>query len=493
MSTRHAVRLSMVVLVALVFVAPTTARAQVGLTADEVNLIIKTAAEAIDNTAAVIAVTDRDGTVLGVFRKLGGSSSNADLAVGLARTASFFSNDQAPLSSRTVRFITGRHFPPGVRNTPNGGQYGIENTNRGCTLSNNYLPGKAFPPSRSLSGGNGTGIVTGKADAFDSQDFSVNPGGVPIFKNGRVAGGIGVAGVSGPEAEFAAFTGSFGNGESRFVPSFPAPGVVIIDGITLPFVNQRTRPAGSNPGQFVGDFIVTPRDSPRPGGLPDGYLVGPSGSAELSVQDVDGIVQRANATGNTLRAAIRLPLGSRARFFISVSDLQGNLLAIFRQPDATVFSLDVSATKARNMAYFSSPRRDPADMPGVPVGTAVTARTINFGSQPFYPPGIDDNPPGPFFQSLFVPDFSRPCTQGRDRQNPQNQSGIVFFAGAAPLYRNGQLIGGLGVSGDGVEQDDIVTEAGQRGFEPPDNIRADNIFIRGVRLPYFRFNRNPTQ
>ena len=68
----------------------------------------------------VIAVTDQE-EVLGVFRKPGTPANvignfgrtAADLAVSLARTGAFFSNDQAPLSSRTVRFISGIHFPPG--------------------------------------------------------------------------------------------------------------------------------------------------------------------------------------------------------------------------------------------------------------------------------------------------------------------------------------------------------------------------------------------
>ena len=109
---------------------------------------------------------------------------------------------------------------------------------------------------------------------------------------------------------------------------------------------------------------------------------------------------------------------------------------------------------------------NPADLPGVPPGTAVTNRTISFGAQPLFPPGIDGSGPGPFFD-LFLRDTASPCSQGFDNQNRGNQSGIVFFPGSAPLYRDGVLIGGLGVSGDGVEQDDVVTEAGQRGFEAP--------------------------
>jgi len=50
----------------------------------------------------------------------------------------------------------------------------------------------------------------------------------------------------------------------------------------------------------------------------------------------------------------------------------------------------------------------------------------------------------------------------------------------------------LGVSGDGVDQDDYVTSVGTQGFEAPANIRADQIIDQGVRLPYFKFPRNPT-
>src|SRR5438045_9487887 len=136
-----------------------------------------------------------------------------ELAVGLARTASFFSNDQAPLSSRTVRYISGIHFPPGITNVPNADLYGIENTNRGCPFNTNYLSGKALPPARSIDGSTtGTGIVTGKADLFDSDPDAVLGGGVPIFKNGHLAGGVGVAGASNDAVEYAAVCGIAGSG-----------------------------------------------------------------------------------------------------------------------------------------------------------------------------------------------------------------------------------------------------------------------------------------
>ena len=177
---------------------------------------------------------------------------------------------------------------------------------------------------------------------------------------------------------------------------------------------------------------------------------------------------------------------------IAISDLDGNIIALRRMPDATIFSIDVAATKARNMVYFNGTQRSDADLSQVPVGTAVTNRTISFGGQPFFPPGIDDSNAGPFFP-LFMNDVVNPCSQGLDGGlSSGNNSGIVFFPGSTGLYRNGNLIGGLGVSGDGVDQDDYVTSSGAAEFQAPTNIRADQIFIRGVRLPYFKFPRNPT-
>lgn len=176
---------------------------------------------------------------------------------------------------------------------------------------------------------------------------------------------------------------------------------------------------------------------------------------------------------------------------ISVADLDGTVLGLFRMPDATIFSNDVAVAKARNVIYFSSVDKDPRDLPGIPAGTAVTNRSIGFGAQPFFPSGIDNSQPGPFFE-LFGFDQANPCTQGRQPKHA-NQNGIVFFPGSAPLYRNGVMVGGLGVSGDGVEQDDYVTAAGAKGFEPPAQIRADYVFIRGVRIPYWKFPRNPEQ
>jgi len=477
--------------------APPPTAAPLGIS--DVQNIVQAAAQAADSTTMVIAVADRGGNVLAVYRKpeagataTGNFSATAnlnDLAVGLARTASYFSNDQAPLSSRTVRFISGIHFPPGVANTGNAPLYGIENTNRGCTLSTNYLPGQAVQPSLALGGGPGLGIITGKADLQDSDPNAVNPGGVPIFRGGVVVGGVGVAGVPVDVAEFAAYLAATSNG---FGPTPAPPGVVFVNGIALPFVNQTTAPAGVNPGTFTGTFLVGPVAST--GQPPEGDLVAPAAGpvGGLSASDVQGILVNAEATANQTRALIRLPLGSRTRMVIAVADLDGTIIGLRRMTDSTVFSIDVAATKARNMVYFNSTSRTAADLNQVPMGTAVTNRTIGFGAQPLFPPGIDGTTAGPFF-NLYTQDVANPCTQGFQSGPPNsNKSGVVFFPGSVALYRNGVLVGGLGVSGDGVDQDDYVAAGGAAGFEAPTQIRADQVVIDGVRLPYQKFPENPT-
>ena len=469
----------------------------VPLTAADVQQVVGDAAASL-NVGMVIAVTDRGGTILAVFQNTGAPTTSPgnfgaivdsqELAVALARTAAFFSNDQAPLSSRTVRFISGIHFPPGVDNAPNGDLYSIENTNRGCPLNATFLPGQTINPARSIDGLSlGLGIITGKSDTMDGDSTAVNPGGVPLFKNGYVVGGVGVVSTSADAAEYAAFSGA---SQPGFLPSpsqLPPPGVVIIGGVALPFVNQTTPPNGIGPGTTNGTYTLGPLNGGVP---PEGDLVGPTAGSFLTQNDVTNIISQAVSTAEITRAVIRLPPDSPTKMTIAVTDLDGTVLGLHRMPDATVFSVDVAVAKARNVIYYSGPSGTP-DLPGVPGGTAVTNRTIGFGAQPLFPPGIDDSGLGPFF-NLYTFDIANPCTQGSQAANA-NQNGIVFFPGSVPLYKNGVLVGGLGVSGDGVDEDDYVTNGGANGFDAPDNIRADQVIIDGVRLPYLKFPRNPTQ
>ena len=55
------------------------------------------------------------------------------------------------------------------------------------------------------------------------------------------------------------------------------------------------------------------------------------------------------------------------------------------------------------------------------------------------------------------------------------EGGIVTFPGGIPLYKNGILVGAIGVSGDGADQDEIVALAGCVNFEAPWYIKTDHV------------------
>jgi len=525
----------------------------------EANAIVTAAATALAGDTATIAIVDRTGRPVAVFRQANANPANDDIALGVARTAAFFSNSQAPLSSRTVRTISQVHFPPGVVNAPVGALYGIEQSNRGCDLNVLWNLNQCVPRAKSIGqfasftgapkpcpatdrSGCGAGLVTGKVLPDDSpypQDINnrpINAGGIPLYRildtssvtqgiarTGKLLGAVGVVGIPGdPQlAEFAAVTGAFGPLNANVAPIIPLPSYplaqpqnVFIDGIRLPFIgpdqklkfNANGLPVGlqqlpgSSPGTAAGFTNGTYVYGPFNGGCPpNGYLVGPYASTfagGLTATQVDAIVQRAVTASKRTRAQVRLPLSSYARMVISVADIDGTILAHYRMPDALFDAVDVVPAKARNVVYFNS--SDPNvrnDIPGVPAGYWVTTRTLGFPSQPLYPPGIDSLafPPvgqGPWYTTLFLPNIAKPCSQGSQAPN-NNQNGITFFGGATPLVQNGKLVGGLGVSGDGIEQDDYVTYLGAGDLLPPTAQWADQLFINGARLPMFKFPRSP--
>ena len=125
----------------------------------------------------------------------------------------------------------------------------------------------------------------------------------------------------------------------------------------------------------------------------------------------------------------------------------------------------------------------------------VSPKVLGSVSRPYFDPttGLNVGPPLPAsaYQSVQGYDAFNPGTNFHDTANAANRNGIVFFPGSSPLYRNGALTGGFGVSGDGVDQDDVVTAGGAAGFEPDASIRIDQTFVRGIRVPYQKFNRNP--
>jgi hypothetical protein len=170
------------------------------------------------------------------------------------------------------------------------------------------------------------------------------------------------------------------------------------------------------------------------------------------------------------------------------------VLGTFRTGEATLFSWDVAVQKARTVIYYST-----NDFLNFGLNIAMSVRAVGFLAQCNYPPGIDGNPSGPFNgqQEMFSGLLGNHCNPAGITLDPTTAlnsalpNGITIFPGAFGLYRNGVLIGAIGISGDGVDQDDIVAASGTHDFLAPENIRSDQFFFRGTRLPYAKFPRDP--
>jgi uncharacterized protein GlcG (DUF336 family) len=451
------------------------------------------------NRSITVALTDREGNVLGVFA-MNGSSGTATGSIAKARTAAFLSSNQHGFTTLTACYITRPHFPPGVQNTAGGPLYGV--------------------PFSSLFNGdvqpNGAG-QTGQPGLVGA------PGGVPLYKNECLVGGVGVTGApagfqlatcSGvTEDEIIALGASLGYS----TPTEKQGDKIFIDGIRFLYANAPTPQANfalnfstvNVPSIGVVDPAFPIRTSPPPRFPHEGEVNLDSALHDFRIRsgslltagEVQRIVTQAAAQAAQTRAAIRTPAGVSAQVFISVVDTNGSILGIWRTPDASMFSFDVSAQKARTALAFSNPANVDfcgrvRSLLGLSPGQslAMSTRAVGFLSQDFFPPGIDmtnlGNPvePGPLYEG---PEFAYQARLASEAGLPAYGNGITIFPGGLPLYKGGRLAGAIGVSGDGVDQDDLIAFAGAQGFHPPDDIRSDQYFYRGVRLPYAKFPRRP--
>ena len=516
--------------------------AATNLTPTDVQTILTQAASAANalGKPVNIVVTDREANVIGFFpmpgapptstvRSVGRSGQGLEggvvpaneAATAKAATAAFFSTTGNAFTTRTAGFIIQEHFPPGISFRAGGPLYGVQFSSLPCS--------DIKKPSARLG-------------------LSADPGGLPIYKNGLPAGGIGIEGDGlytvdrdaadndQPFEEQIAASGIRG-----FEAPAPIRGdAILVDGIRLPFSNITNPLAPTAVASIVGSTI-----SFGPGGVPPdsefvpqivGGIAGevsprffpfvagtaPAGPNALTSSDVGTIISRAAQQSNITRAAIRQPLGSNARVTIAVVDTAGVVLGVFRQQDAPVFGFDVAVQKARTAAFFSSANAatllrgagfgayvDRAISDGLRFdgSVAFSDRAIGFLHRPFFPDGINDTAAGPFSTALidwspfnvglqldlvrtnFLAALGGPvasCTSIAGLNN-----GIQIFPGSVPLYKNGVLVGAIGISGDGVDQDDLIAAAGANGFSPPTAIRSDQIFVRGVRLPFLKFPRSP--
>jgi uncharacterized protein GlcG (DUF336 family) len=587
---------------------PVAAAPQSLSAADVEGLVAGTATVAGLNRKATIAVVDRVGNVLAVYRSgtgnsgfsvrirsglldpnsvasrgLEGLSVGDDVAaISKAVTGAYLSSSGNAFSTRTASFIVQKNFIPTLRNFPSGPLFGVQFSQLPCGDLVQKGAAAGIGPRQSPLG------------------LSADPGGFPLYKGGRVVGGIGVV-VEGSDysldlnpidrdndiEEVIAQAGSLNFAAPRCIrgdnitaggfnlrysdsdaklPKRPiaqafAGGYVAVSG----FIDVAAPRAGRAYGeassgyqlQATGDFVTrrgmvlvdasgnnrfTPRDSSAP-------AVGAGGMARA---EVTTILQQALGVANQARAQIRRPLNSPAEVTISVVDRDGNLLGLVRTPDAPVFGTDVSLQKARTAAFFS--RSDAAQRlvslgqsayaadalrffgaGALSDGVAITARSVGNIARPNFPDGIDGKPNGPFSKpveqwspfnvglqlDLVLSGLAEALGLISSRGGEPNacttssagaavnagiNNGIQIFPGAVPVYRDGQVIGAVGISGDGVDQDDMIAALGlerarrelatQGSANPlghaPREIRSDRLPVPGPgSLRYVQCPQSP--
>ncbi|PLW68693.1 hypothetical protein C0039_11495 [Pseudohalioglobus lutimaris] len=569
---------------------------------------------------ATIAVVDRVGNVLAVHRMAptsrevvistsfptsvstglegvvlpAGSDGDALAAIAKAVTGAYLSSEGNAFTTRTANQIVQEHFNPGEDNQPAGPLFGVQFSQLACS---------DFTQA-------GPVVETGVGPQRSPLGLSADPGGLPLYKDGTVVGGVGVMAdgrysidknildtdrdldeqialaatwdfaapldrradritVEGKTLRFAdvgfgdlreapeqapAYDSLVGRGQSIAVIGYTSGGIRAGEAFGQP--GSGIRPATGFAG--LDAFVFVDESNANRFPPSDGTDGGSLSVAPLSAGEVEALISSALAVANRARAQIRRPLGSAARVTVSVVDSQGSILGMARTRDAPVFGADVSLQKARTAALFSSADAaaflrgitDPAvyvnpDLsPKAEVfiadyvdavqafvgptaltdGTAFSDRSGGNLSRPFYPDGILGNPHGPFSKSFSADEWSVFSTglqldlsfnnvlghvafalglAGDDVPSncaqssaPRVANGIQIFPGSVPIYRGDVLVGGIGVSGDGIDQDDMIAflgvhEAGAGVNNAPPEIRADRLKPMGERLRYVQCPQSP--
>ncbi|MDF3031443.1 MAG: hypothetical protein K0R03_2001 [Moraxellaceae bacterium] len=558
-------------------------------------------------TPATFAVTDRVGNVLAVYR-MAGAGTTVDVVSGLgvtggldelyntipdtlaaiskAVTGAYLSSSGNAFSTRTASQIIQLNFNPREANQPSGPLFGVQFSQLPCSDLVRRLGDGDIGPKHAPLG------------------LAGDPGGLPLYKNGVVVGGIGVMadGVYGIDLDISNLDSDTDELIALAASSgFAAPADIranriTADGRTFRYVDSEAiasnpataSPASLNAAEYVavtGYVGNTPRAGMRfgisgSGVLPHTSLPGvnawmlanaadgnrypasdsitpATGASGMTQAEVTQLLTSALGVANSARAQIRRPLGTAAQVSVSVVDAGGNVLGLARTPDAPVFGLDVSLQKARAAGFFSSPNAatllnglpaaayisggtsnisdyvtaarsffgDPSLLSGA---HAFSARAIGNLHRPTYPDGISGTPNGPLskpvaswspfnvglqldlvynqlVQSVVANDFSIGCTGLNEIAN-----GIQIFPGGVPIYRGNQLIGAIGVSGDGVDQDDMIALLGlarasaalaaSGNSNPaasgaianaPAAMRADQLAPLGIRLRYAQCPQAP--
>lgn len=577
-------------------------------TADVERVLAQAIAEAqARSLPSVIAVTDRVGNVLGVFSMTGARATattsaapngvNIDAqnvtfpaeggAIAKAVTGAYLSSGGNAFSTRTASQIVQEHFPPAPTTVglESGPLFGVQFSQLPCS-----------DLSARFGAAGGAALIGPKRSPLG---LAADPGGLPLYKNGVLVGGIGVMGdgvygsdpnildIDNDPEEFIALAGTRG---------FEAPTAITADKITVDGTSLRFSDAtfagvmtsgsasfaslNGSAGNLVAvigyasaavtagtaygseasgiraataaefsnrdAFVLTNGSGSNRYPLRAGTDAA-TNSAPLTQVEARAVLEEAFSVMSRARAQIRRPLDSRAQVTISIVDTHGSVLGIVRSPDAPIFGTDVSLQKARTAAFFSSAQaatelganasadirqfvpatrsflNDPAALSGT---VAYADRAIGNLARPYFPDGEVGRPNGPlsrpiaqfnpfstglqsaliignlgghlgFVSGASLTDTPQRCTTLPDVAAGQNrlQNGIQIFPGSVPIYRGNQLVGAIGVSGDGIDQDDMISFLGAHNGgarvggigNAPKPLRSDNVVVSdgaGVRLRY---------
>ena len=582
------------------------------LSVAEVKQIIAQAVAEADarSAAATIAVVDRTGNPLGVFRMTGADPSlTTDGARGVtggldnisvvpttmgalskAITGAYLSSEGNAFSTRTASQIIQLHFYPGETGQPSGPLSGVQFSQLPCSDLTARLV---------------TGLRPSPGPHRAPLGLAGDPGGLPLYKGGVLVGGIGVLadGIYGVDRdirdrdhdvdEIIALAGSAGfeapadrradritvdgkplrfsdatAGDLQSDPAAAPDFDTLVDGVLGTRVSVRGYMDTGDSTIVAGSPFGQPASGVRPAtgalGALDGFVLvdatdtdryPPTAGSQLSAAEVQQILASALAVANRARGQIRRPLGGPARVSVSVVDTDGTILGIVRSRDAPVFGIDVSLQKARTALLFSSDQaaadfaglsasyltggtvsipdyvtafRDFLGMPSILAdgSVAFSAKAVANLARPYFPDGIAGTPHGPLSKPVaewspfstglqldlvhdaiikhvtFVLGGGGDVNAGECTTPARSRlaNGLQIFSGGVPIYRGSTLVGAIGTSGDGVDQDDMISFLGVHegaaalgaGLgNAPTAMRADTLTPFGVRLRYVQCPQAP--
>src|SRR5258708_240748 len=229
-----------------------------------------------------------------------------------------------------------------------------------------------------------------------------------------------------------------------------------------------------------------------------------SGGLVVCIPGCDGVFLGGAHVQRIVAQAVAEAQARNAHAHVAVVDRVGNVLATFQMngapatvaisggrgvaggldgiPQGIVPAAQAAIAKAITGAYLSSQ------------GNAFSTRTASQIVQEHFNPNEQQQPAGPLygvqFSQLTCSDVNRNATHGS--VGPKRSAlGLAADPGGLPLYKNGVLVGGIGIQADGlygldrditdVDPDDqeLIAVAGSSGFPAPPHI------LRG-RLPPHR-------